>query len=431
MKEFTQPQFEKNLVGYSFLWEDTGLRIELSRLNDEAKGEIGFYHENGTGRQLLKYGRINLLDNRAIDQLTKSLTKNNEELDWSRILTYVAGKTLQTLRDGEPIQNINCEPTTKAVSWTLKPLLPANEPTTIFGPGGKGKSLIADMVAVMVKFGVTLDGLPYLIPTLGNVLYLDWERSEEVHRQRISAIKNTLAITDNREIAYIKCDHHVGAIIDYLCQKVNDINANLVIIDSQMGATAGMGHGMSDAEVSGQYYNLIRRFNCTTLTIDHTTKMGMGDETATDTPFGSVVKYNRATSIYSVKTIQESESDTLSLALKHEKFNLGRKQATRGIAIEFENNDTDELTGISFGSFNLADHESFSKAIPEWQIIASILERGAKDCGSIAEIAKQKDPTTKIDTKRAYNVMTQKPKVFTKVGDTKLWGLLARGSTLL
>ncbi len=426
MKEFTIPEFEKSIVGYSFSWPDSGLLIKLERLNDDAKGEIGIYHNNGTEQELLKYARISLLDSRGIDHLTKSLELTNKELDWHRIMTYVTGKGIQVLREGQPVTNINSEPTKKRVTWTLTPWLPEKEPTTIFGPGGKGKSIFADMVAVLVTFGTKLKGLPYLIPSQGNVLYLDWERNEEVHKQRISAIKHSLGITDGRDIHYIKCDHPISSNIEYLCKIIVEFDITLVIIDSQMGATAGMGHGMSDAEVSSLYYNLIRRFNCTTLTIDHTTKTGMSEETTTETPFGSVVKYNRATSVYSVKATQETESDSLSLALKHEKFNLGRKQVARGIEIEFKNNEANELVGLSFHSFDLADNPVFTKLLPDWQIIASILKSGPKHCKDIAEEAMRLNPETKITAKRAYDVMNQKPRVFTKGKSSKLWGLLAQ-----
>jgi hypothetical protein len=284
------------------------------------------------------------------------------------------------------------------------------------------------LVAVVKRFGAGIPGLPYLsAPKSGNVLYLDWERDEEVHRQRITAIKQGIGITEGGEIYYIRCDRPISAMIDYLCKKVADLDVELVIVDSQMAATASIGTGKNDAEVSSEYHNCLRRFNCTTLTIDHTTKAGMSDDSpnrGTTMPFGSVVKYNRATSAYSIETTQDTESDVLSLKLKHEKFNLGRKQADRGIEIEFENDDQDQLIGLHFRSFDLADHETFRKRIPGWQIIASILRTGSKDCTTIAAEAKELDSETKLDTKRVYDLMKQKPKVFVQEEQSRKWRLV-------
>ena len=422
MIEYVNPDVTQTIAGITYHWTATGLEIELQRLSDEGKGEISVYHNNGNGKELYKHSRISLLDDRGISSIVKSLETNNHEIDWRRVMTYVAGKTIQLLRNGEPVQNINAEPTSKAVKWTLYPWLPDKEPTTIFGPGGKGKSLLADLIACMVSFGVGIAGLDYLRPTKGNVLYLDWERAEDVHKQRITALKRSMGIIDDSHIYYIKCDHHISASIDYLSKKVVELNIRLVIIDSQMAATAGMGHGMSDAEISSEYYNLIRRWNCTTLTIDHTNKASMGEETSSDTPYGSVVKYNRASSIYSVKSTQETESEILSLALKHEKFNLGRKQSARGIEIEFSTSEEGELVGLDFTSFNMADHETFRKSAKQWEIIQAILrENGPMECKAIAEIAKKWDGATKIDTQRASDVMHKKMDVFQE--DDKVWSL--------
>lgn len=430
--EFSTPVFQKSIAGYTFSWPDLELVIELQRLNDEAKGEIGIYHHNGNGNELLKYSRISLLDSRGVNTFAKSLqADNNPAIDWQRVMTYVTAKTIQTLRDGIQIVNINEAPETKQVLWCLYPFLPLKEPTTIFGPGGKGKSVLADLFALTVHCGLHVPGLSYIhAPQRGNVLYLDWERDEQVHRQRITAIKDALGIMDEAQINYVKCDHPITAMIDALCKKVSELQISLVILDSQMAATAGMGGVKSDAEVSSEYHNCIRRFNCTTLTIDHTTKAGASDNSDTDSgPFGSVVKYNRATSVYRIESDQETESDTVTVQLKHTKFNLGRKQAARGIQIEFVN-DADRLDRIRFNEYDLAESDKYRKTLPEWQIIQSILRSKPLECKDIAEQAKAQDPETKIDAGRAYRVMNQKPRIFVKVEGTKKWGLVHNSMNL-
>lgn len=426
MKLFTEPHFERTISGFTFDWPDLELRIELQRVNDDAKGEIAVYHQNADGSDILKYSRINLLDSRGVDQLVKSLGTNNaEEIDWQRVMTFVTARTLQALRNSITVENINCLPVNKALTWCLFPLLPENEPTTIFGPGGKCKSLLADLAAVIVHSGVRVPGLSYLrAPKRGNVLILDWERTTELHRQRISAIKKAFGAGDEGEIYYIKCEHPISTMIDAMVKKVSDLDIELVIVDSQMAATAGMGSSRSDAEVSGEYYNCIRRFNCTTLTIDHTTKAGAsaaGVE-SDDSPFGSIVKYNRATSVYRIESDQDSESDIIAVQLRHTKFNLGRRQASRGIEIEFVN-EGDQLTEVRFSEFDLADNEKYRKSLPAWQVIQAILREGPKACHEIAAAAKELDPDTRIDAKRAYDTMNKRKQTFAQVKGTKQWAL--------
>ncbi|MFC1988047.1 hypothetical protein ACFLVH_05880, partial [Chloroflexota bacterium] len=119
MKEFTNPEFVVGIAGYIFSWPDMQLLIELQRLSDDGRGEIGVYHSNGSVKEQLKYTRINLLDDRGVGQITKALEKNNTDIDWQRVMTYVTGKAIATLRTGEPVKNINCEPESKAVTWSV------------------------------------------------------------------------------------------------------------------------------------------------------------------------------------------------------------------------------------------------------------------------------------------------------------------------
>ena len=407
------------------------MSIELQRMSDGAAGEIGVYDEtDGQERKTLQYQKIHLLNGRDVDTFSKLLEQHNSPtVDWRRCMTYVVSRTVQALRNGAHVDNINAEPQNKAVEYAIYPFLPRNEPTTIYGPGGRLKSVLADLFAVMFQFGTTVPGLPYVsVPKAGNVLYLDWERDREVHRQRISAIKATARILSTTEIAYIRCNHSIADMFDYILKEIADLQIELVILDSEMAATAGMGNMKSDSEVTSTYHNYLRRFNCTTLSIDHTTKAAMADDLPGKvvTPINSVVKWNRVTSAYSIETLQETESDVVQLKIRHEKNNLGRKQADRGIEAEFENNDRQELVGLRFREFNLGDVEVFRRKLPQWQIIESILQQRAMECNAIVTVAKEQDPDTRLTAKSVYDVMNQKPKVFVSIPNTKLWALVSK-----
>ncbi len=146
---------------------------------------------------------------------------------------------------------------------------------------------------------------------------------------------------------------------------------------------------------------------------------------ADDSPFGSIVKFNRASSVYRIESDQETESDIVQIRLKHTKFNPGRKQADRGIEVEFVNEE-DALVKVYFREFDPAENEKYQKTLPDWQVIQHILRTngGALECHEIATLAKEANPDTRIDAKRAFNVMDQKKKVFIKVDGVKKWGLL-------
>jgi len=56
-------------------------------------------------------------------------------LDWQTLLTIVSRLTMQHLRQGAPLENINEAPATTKTEYQLYPILVKNEPTTLYGPG--------------------------------------------------------------------------------------------------------------------------------------------------------------------------------------------------------------------------------------------------------------------------------------------------------
>ncbi len=434
VRVFTEPKFERTLAGFSFIWDD--VLIELERVNDNAEGEISVYHLLPDGREILKYTRISLLNGQNLETFIKNLENNNGvNIDWHRTMTHVAYRTVQALRDGLKLENINEPPKSMATDYALYPFLPLNEPTTLYGKGGLGKGILADLFAFTYATGFSIPNLPYIhVNKPGVVLYLDWERTSELHRQRITAIKQGLKLESDLPIHYLRCDHPINLIIDQIVKRVSSIGATLTIADSQMAATAGMGTRITDAEASADYYNCLRRIGGTSLTIDHTTKAG-ANASEDDGPINSVVKTNRASSIYRIDSDQEEDSDVAQLQIKHTKFNLGRKQGKRGIEIEYHNEKNDQgqdvLISIDFHQFDLENNERFRANLKDWQIIMAVMkdQRGRPlECAEIAKIATDQYPDRKIDPKRAYDVMNQKKKVFAKVnmGGESKWGLLER-----
>ncbi len=132
--EIGNPIFTKNISGYSFSWPQNDITVSVERLNDDGIGELAFYHENHTGTRLLHIAKANLLSTPTLTQLAKRM-KENIDLDWTSILTYVTSISLEQLRQGEPLQNINCSPQSMKLDYLLYPILIRDEPTTIYAPG--------------------------------------------------------------------------------------------------------------------------------------------------------------------------------------------------------------------------------------------------------------------------------------------------------
>jgi hypothetical protein len=238
------------------------------------------------------------------------------------------------------------------LKYILYPLLLEKEPTTIYCAGGKGKSVFADLIALLVSRGSNKGSsndnpLDFTANRANRVLYLDWEADPETHRRYITAIRKGLNWngTSPNQIMYKKLEHPLSQVIDSIRHTVKNKNIGLVIIDSQMAATASGTRGLTEAQIASEYYNNLRSLECATLTIDHITKQGMTSENGVEAPYGSVVKFNRSRSQFELR-LDESmdDQDKKDYVLIHRKFNLGRKQKPIGYRLEFQNNEHDDMT---------------------------------------------------------------------------------------
>lgn len=185
-----KPEMKVGLGRYEFGFPQLGISIICDRVIEEGIGEIAVYHNDGNSNTLLNYKHINLLSPQSCSQIAR-LLKENVDIDWNTVLTFVTKMTLENLRQGEPAVRIGTKPETMKIEYQLKPILQKGKPTTIFAPGSSAKSYLAAYLGVLVQCNVYgLEGT--LEPAAGNVLYLDWEACKEDVERRVWAIKQGL-----------------------------------------------------------------------------------------------------------------------------------------------------------------------------------------------------------------------------------------------
>lgn len=403
-----KPKITKQLTGYLFEWDSLPVTVKIDRLSDDLEGIIKVTDINK--KVVIHHSKINLLAPRSLSELANKL-KLSVSCDWNTILSQVAIECNNIAEFVGECENINAEPITMELVYLLDPILPLGEPTTIFTSGGKGKSIIADYFATLVQYGICGD-LPSIIPRQANVLYLDWEGDKETHRRYITAIKNGLGWNGSIptcEIRYLHLDHPLAQVADGIKEIISKYNIEFVIIDSQMAATATGTRGLTEAQVASEYYNVLRSFNVTTLTIDHITKQSMNSDNTTDAPYGSVVKYNRSRSQFELKLADDmDDADVKEYALIHKKFNLGRKQKPIGIRAEFTNNGN-VLEKITFTNCNIADNPELSnKVLSKTQMAINYLKQvGKASIESIALAINHPQDKTGILLANKKNVFTK------------------------
>jgi len=357
--------------------------------------------------ELLEQTRLNLLSNQARNQLAKTLNERVEDVDWVSVVKYICVLTVNDYRKGEPVMEIGGKPATMKRAYQLFPILEKGEPTTIYGPGGTGKSYLADYIAVLVQ--LNQPGIYDWLPECSNVLFLDWEASQSIHERRMWAIKQGLGIKGEDKIFYRFCSQPLADDIAEIQHNVSECNAGLVIIDSQVAAC---GDDPERAEAASHYYNALRSLKCTTVTIDHVPK---NTESGNFMPFGSVFKWNRSRSLFQVRQHQEPGENILELGLYHRKCNEGKLLKPIGLRLEFHCGPDEMLEKVKFTEADIQDVPELAKSLPIKERARVLLKHGPMEIKDIAEEIGESEASIRT-------ILNRENYLFTKV-DNK-WGLL-------
>ncbi len=417
MTALAKPSFTLGIAHYCFDWNGTGVKIEVSHVADEGVGEIAVYGGDNAS-SLLHLSRINLLSTRSCKETANRLSEE-QAFDWEHALLYVAALTMQHVRRGEPVEELGKRPEALKREYQLLPIIPLNQPTTIYAPGGSVKSLLAIYIACLVQYHMA-SPLGW-VAQQGNVLYLDWEDTRETHERRMWAIKAGLEIPEDVTIAYRRCAQPFTQIADDVARIVSDRAISLVIIDSAMAAMTSHAYSSDPSDPVSQFYNALRSLNCTTLTLDHVAKH-RDDQDELSGPYGSVVKRNRARNQFEIQKSQEKGSNVVWLNMIHTKANEGMLLKDRGIEVTFDNDSEGDAQIVKFEPVAAADVPAFAHKMSLKDQATNVLLRGprcATDLASEMGLTKQKYHSLYA----MLNDWKGKPGGFVKL-ENEQWGLL-------
>ena len=329
----TEPRIEGNPSAR--LWQvaflDERVRVTVNRLVDEPKSlwaELTI-KANFPGLPMpwaqIHHEGMNLLTGSAKKRTAKVLSDRYAVLtldEWSALIDKTAELVIARHRQGEPVIQLKDLPPKESLSYRVSPLLIQNQPTLLYGLGGKGKSLVSQYLACLVSEGYPVGRLE---PEPGPVLICDYETDQDTVCRNLGMIHRGLGIDEGSSIFYRRMGQPLVNEIESIQAQVLEHGIQLVIVDS---AGPAVGGGAEVAEGAIRYFSALRNLNTTTLTISHKAK------NADNGPFGSVFWTNVARNVYRLQSESESEN-RLHLGLFNEKSNF-RKGSPFGLCVDFE-----------------------------------------------------------------------------------------------
>ena len=391
---------------WSVAFPDALVKITVNRLDDSPRSLWGEWTIKAnfpglpTPWMKIHHEGFNLLSS-AKGRLAKALTVEYPAIPWTSIVDKTAEMVIERHREGEPYIWIDDSPD-ESLSYRLAPLLLENEPTVIYGLGGKGKSLLTQYLAVLVAEGFVKGSLE---PEPGPVLICDYETNQRTVKSHINRLRASLGIEVGSNIAYRRMGQPLASEIEFIQAQVLELGVQLLIVDSAAPAV-GTGGAQSDEPVL-RYYSALRNLGITTLTVAHRAK------NTDNGPFGSVFWENMARNVFRLQS--ESEGKTrLHLGLFNEKFN-DQQRAPFGLRMDFEDD-------------RIAVTEENPKARPEMREYLTIpdqieaaMKEGKGKPWSVSDLAEE---TGKPDN-QIRSALSRNKGRYNKLPDGN-WGLAAR-----
>jgi len=401
-----KPSVTPGIGLFNYNWPELQLRIMVRGYNANGHAELLFFSGNGLDEVLLDQNNVNLLSASAKHNQVKKLERLRNDVPWDDALTWVTHLTVETARQGEPVETIwPSEDDTLEPSYLLKPILYLNHPCVVFGDYGSLKSLLALVIVYITQLPLTDNNLGLVtLKESTHCLYLDYEDDRSSFKKRWSAISQGFGIKASMPIEYRRMTSTVADSVEKLQQDIADRDIKLLIVDSLGPAARG---NLNDAEPAIRYHEALRKLGITSLTLAHCSKDQL---TRKRTIFGSIYFTNLARSIWECKAEQEAGEDEAIISLKHSKASLSRLHSPLGYRFTFTNDS------IAVAKADLRD-TGLSGELPLSVRIKDLLRSGAMPVNQIAEALEANGGSVKTALHRLA-----KKEVTVKVGDS--WGLI-------
>lgn len=348
------------------------LTIAFDRLNTKSGGIIAEVLITLGDSELRAGIDLNLKSDNAQARLAGSLQSLCNGVPLKILIPRACALVLKRYRQGAPLLRIDKHTRCEPLTFIVNPLVHKRKPTVLFADGGKGKSTLALLAALLVSTGGTIAGLSAV---KGRALYLDWEDTEEVHTQRTHALQAGHPELIEGYVMYFRCTERLAQMVHELARTIQQEQITLLVIDSLLMAAGGG----SDAAATEQFFSALRVLDVATLIIGHTPKtLAEGQEIPTI--YGSVFNANLARSTWELRTEQQVGEDCAILGLFHRKTNLTGKHPPMGLKVQ----QRPDGTFIQYESFDLNQTTEIEKALPIPNRIRDLLEsdgapRSSKD----------------------------------------------------
>ncbi|OGK97956.1 MAG: hypothetical protein A2W08_11790 [Candidatus Rokubacteria bacterium RBG_16_73_20] len=334
-------------------WPD-GATISFARVIDGTRGVSAEVTVTFQGREL-EQAVLNLLSPRSRDQLARKL-ETLAPAPWGTYLDVASREMVRRLRQGAPIVVLEPRVHDLKEQHAVAPIMPRGQTALAYTMGGGGKSLLANLLGIGL---VTKKTITTFAPNItGNVLFLDWESTQDEHETRLALLCAGLRLDTGAIRERIFYRPMAGRLSDEISRVRQDVARHRIVAVFVDSVVPAAGPDAEGAEAAVRLMTALRTLGpeVSRLLLGHVTKSDFATGGPTY-PFGSVFYWNLSRSVFELRA--DEEADHLRLSFTHKKCNNGPKAPTFGLDYHFQA-DRIVVTALS----DLADRPNLTRSAP-------------------------------------------------------------------
>ena len=308
-KGIPEPIMKEVVGGYEYYWNGLDLKIIIDHIIGE-DAEIAIFDKD----KPMYISGFRLLSISHKEALARTLKKQRNHIDWDNIINRLCVKTLTKIREGENVVWLDNSYGIEKPQYLLAPLFVKHAPNIIYADRSSAKSLTMTLFDILLTLPWHDNPLGlYISPKAENrVLYCDWENDKKITGWQKECLVRGTGV-GYCDIPYLKCNLPLHKSVSHIQSKINEVNANVIIIDS-LGLAVGDDLNLTAPAFT--FFNTLRQLPVTPLIIAHTSK---DINNKRKTVYGNAYYENLARSIWEVNKSQELGSNELVISLFNRK----------------------------------------------------------------------------------------------------------------
>lgn len=416
-----EPPFRKEALDFVYCPPGTTVELRAEHVRRKNEDYHGSFRASVNNIQIHR-ASLNFAAPRSRKEVARACAgeSNGGSLEgWTSWLEVFAVAVMDAVDAGPEWERLGDIPLVAAPPDLIHRFIPKGVITSIYGPGGSTKSLLAKLAALAVaNDGQTFARLG--VNEHGPVAYFDWEDWRDRVRRHAEDIKRGMGMGGDpfHNVWYVNMKRY-GPLKNHaraLAQACHERGILFAVVDSVEKAIGSGSEGTTYEARANAFDEALSLFSpITILTVDHVSHESRKNTKGVNAAIGSVMKGNWTRQSWEVRKTQEVDEPRAVVGLHWYKGNDGPPGRPLGFEITWAEDGATVVRPYDVGS----EPEQRDKLSQPQQVFAVLRTDGAQTLADLSDLTGIPKPTLSTVLNRQFKL----GKLAHLPGD--LWGLAA------